>query len=280
MPLGAARVSLKSRPPPHLPFLQGIPKFEPGLSPIPSTEWLTPDTEADTWLRDKCLILKMMRANVVGGALDGEAAEELLALIIEATGRVPNQNMPTALEEAASLVSDDLCILEAARPNDWRLIAGVLCAPTYWTLPERIGLDLGALHSPVPGGDPELAARVGRIFSGLKPDVILERFNWTVQASDKRHTPDRPSAVNKHIDDLHLRVERQTIRKLPQTGALVFTIRISVDPLLPILADGDTRDAFEDAWLGASAAIRRYKHWTELEPLVADACRTHSAKKQ
>jgi hypothetical protein len=193
-------------------------------------------------------------------------------------GRVPNQNMPTALEEAASLVSDDLCILEAARPNDWRLIAGALCAPTYWTLPERIGLDLGALHSPVPGGDPELAARVGRIFSGLKPDVVLERFNWTVQASDKRHTPDRPSALNKQIEDLHLRVERQTIRKLPQTRAIVFTIRISVDPLLPILADGDTRDAFEDAWLGASATIRRYKHWAELETLVAKACRTHSSK--
>ena len=235
---------------------------------------MLPDTEAETWLRDKCLILKMMRANVVGGDLNGAAAEELLALMIEATGKVPNQNMPTALEEAASLVSDDLCLLEANRPHDWRLIAGALCAPTYWTLPERIGLDLGALHTPVPGGDPDLSARVGRIFSGLKPDIVLERFNWTVQASDKHYTPDRPSVANKQMSDLHLRVERQTIRKLPKTGAVVFTIRISVDPLLPILADGDTREAFEDAWLGASAAIRRYKHWPELEALVSDACRT------
>ncbi len=265
-------MSPKTRPP-HLPFLAGVPGFEPGLDPIPLSAWLQPDTEADAWLRDKCLIMKMMRGNVSGGALDSAACEELLALTVDATGQVPHHSMPSALEEAASLVSDDLCILEARRPGDWRLTAGVLCAPTYWTLPERMGLDLGALHGPVPGGDPELAARIGRIFTGLKPDVILQRFNWTVQASDKRYTPDRPSAAGKQAEDLYLRVERQTIRKLPETGAVVFTIRICVDPLLPILEDGSTRERFEDAWLGAPVHIRRYKHWQELEPLVAQACR-------
>ena len=266
------RVSLEARPP-HLPFLNGVPGFEPGLDPIPTEQWLTPDTEADAWLRDKCLIMKMARPEVSGGTLDSAACEELLAMMVVATGSVPGQSMPSALEEAASLVSDDLCILEARRPGDWRLTAGVLCAPTYWTLPERIGLDLGGLHGPVPDGDPELASRIGRIFTGLQPGVVLERFNWTVQASDKRYTPDRPSTAEKSPRDLHFRVERQTLRKLPESGAVVFTIRICLDPLLPILEDGATREAFEDAWLGAPAHVRAYKHWQELEPLVAEACR-------
>jgi hypothetical protein len=267
------RVSLKSRRPPYLPFLTGPAKFVPGLTPIPLENWVKPDTEAEPWLRDKTLIMKMSRSDVVGGDLDGEAAEELLELLISATGNVPNQSMPSALEEAASLVSDDLCILSARRPNDWRLIAGVLCAPTFWTLPERIGLDLGGLHGPVPGGDPDLANRIGRIFTGLKPDSVLERFNWTVQASDKRYTPDRPSASGKTVEDLHLRVERQTIRKLKRSESVVFTIRISVDPLMPILLEDETREAFEDAWLGTPQDICQYKSWDELEPLVSDACR-------
>ena len=267
-------VSREARTAPYLPFLDGAPDFDPGLKPIPVTDWLSPDTEADVWLRDKCLIMKMMRANVCAGALDGRAAEDLLNLVMDATGEVPNQRMPTALEEAASLVSDDFCILEAKRPGDWRLTAGVLCAPTYWTLPERIGFDLGALHGPVPGGDPGLASRVSRVFSGLKPGIVLERFNWTVQPSEKRYTPDRPSPQGKRVSDLYLRVERQTIRKLPETGALIFAIRICVDPLLPILSDGETREAFEDAWLGAPDYVRRYKHWQALEPLVAEACRS------
>lgn len=250
-----------------------MPRFEPGLNPIPTANWLTPDTESEAWLRDKCLILKMTRADVVGGDLNSAAAEEALQMIMSATGQTPVQNMPTALEEAASLVSDDLCVLSAERPGDWRLTAGVLCAPTYWTLPERIGLDLGGLHGPVPGGDPELSSRISRVFSGLNPDVVLERFNWTVQASEKRYTPDRPTVTGKHVEDLHLRVERQTIRKLPRSGAVLFTIRIGVDPLLPILADAEAREAFEDAWIGAPQDVRRYKHWDALEPLVAQACR-------
>ncbi len=266
------RVSLRARPP-YLPFLDGAPGFEPGLNPISAENWLHPDTEANAWLRDKCLIMKMMRANVCGGTLDSEACDELLAMVIDATGEVPNQSMPSALEEAASLVSDDLCVLEANRPGDWRLTAGVLCAPTYWTLPERIGLDLGGLHGPVPGGDPQLASRVGRIFTGLAPGVVLERFNWTVQASEKRYTPDRPGVAGKSPHDLHFRVERQSIRKLPRSGAVVFTIRICLDPLMPILEDGATREAFEDAWLGASQDVRQYKHWPALEPLVSTACR-------
>lgn len=233
-----------------------------------------PDTEATVWLRDKCLIMKMMRANVAAGALDGPVPEHVLDLVMKATGRVPHQNMPSALEEAASLVSDDICILEAKRPGDWRLTAGVLCAPTYWTLPERIGLDLGGLHGPVPGGDPTLASRVGRVFTGLQPGIVLERFNWTVQASEKRYTPDRPGVSGKRADDLYLRVERQTIRKLPGAEAVIFTIRICVDPLIPILTDGATREAFEDAWLGTAKRVRHYKDWDSLEPLVAQACRS------
>ena len=267
-------MSRELRTPPYLPFLNGPPAFDPGLRPIPIVQWLIPDTEAEAWLRDKCLIMKMTREKVCAGALDGHAAEQVLGLIMQATGDAPGQSMPTALEEAASLVSDDICILEARRPGDWRLTAGVLCAPTYWTLPERIGLDLGGLHGPVPGGDPDLAGRVSRIFTGLNPGMVLERFNWTVQASDKRYTPDRPGVTGKSVSDLHLRVERQTIRKLETTGAVIFTIRICVDPLTAILADGGHREAFEDAWLGAPDHVRRYKRWDELEPLVAEACRS------
>ncbi|MEQ3745361.1 MAG: DUF3445 domain-containing protein [Henriciella sp.] len=266
-------MSLKRRKPPHLPFLDGPASFVPGLKPITPADWLSPDTEVREWLNDKRLLIKMMRDKVSAGDINGAAAEELLPLVMKATDETPNQKMPTALEEAASMVTDDLCILEEEGRGDWRLTAGVLCAPTFWTLPERIGLDLGGLHGPVPGGDPELASRIGRIFTGLKPGAILERFNWTVQASDKRYTPERPSADGKSVSDLYLRVERQTIRKLERTGAVVFTIRICVDPLVPILREPHVREAFEDAWLGASAAVRRYKAWDELEGLVAIACR-------
>lgn len=225
------------------------------------------------WLNDKRLLIKLMRDKVSAGIIDGPAAEEVLNLVLQATGLTPNQSLPTALEEAASIITDDLCIMEEERRGDWRFVAGVVCAPTYWHLTERIGMDLGGLHGPVPGGDPQLAGRIGRILSALKPGAILQRFNWTVQVSDKRYTPERPSVAGQGIHDLHLRVERQTIRKLEQTGAVLFSIRTCVDPLVPILKSPDTREAFEDAWLGTAPVVRRYKGWDRLEDLVATACR-------
>ena len=266
-----------ARTPPYLPFLHGAPEFSPGLKPIDPHTWLVPDTEADTWLSDKRALMRTRRSEVTAGDVDSAAAEETLDLIQAHIPAMLENGWDSALETAASMVSDDLCLLESRRPGDWRLRAGVLCAPTFWTVPERIGLDLGGLHGPVPGGDPGLAGRIGRIFTGLQPGSVLERFNWTVQANAERFTPERPSVQGQSIGDLHLRVERQTITKLPESGAVLFTIRICVDPLVPLLADPGMRERFEDAWLGATRPVRGYKHWDELERLVAAACRRGEA---
>jgi hypothetical protein len=259
--------------PPYLPFLDGAPDFLPNLKPISGDKWLLPDTEADAWLASKHTLMLHAPEKVSGGEMDSAPAQELQDLVQGHVPRLLENGWPNALMSAASLVSDDLIILDSDRPNDWRLMAGVLCAPTFWTLPERVGLDLGGLHGPVPGGDPELAGRIGRVFSGLQPGIVLERFNWTVQVTGERFTPERPNPAGCTIGDLYLRVERQTIRKLEETGAVVFTIRVCLDPLLPILRDPGVREAFEDAWLGAKRPVRAYKAWQELEPLIGAACR-------
>ena len=262
----------RSRPP-YMPFLVGPPEIAPNLKPIPESRWLLPDTESEDWLPGKRIIMATRPHDTVLGDVDDGAARELLSMVGEAVGQSPHHSWDNALEAAASLVSDDLCLLERDEDGDWILTAGVIVAPTYWWPEDQIGLSLADLHHPVPGGDPELATRINRIFDGLQPGRILERFNWTIQAEGARHTPERPSAHGMTPEQLFLRVERQTIRKLPETRAICFTIRVCMDPLLPILDDADVREAFEDAWIGASPAIRQYKGWDELEPLVRSACR-------
>lgn len=268
---------MSPRTPPYLPFLTGPPQIAPALQPIEEANWLMPDTEADEWLLSKRILMEEHRDETVRGDVDGCAARELLSLVGEAVGMTTDERWTGALGTAAALVSDDLCILERDEDGVWRLTAAVVAAPTYWKLEEQIGLSLGGLHQPVPGGDPDLASRVSRIFDGLQPDRILERFNWTVQAGANRFTPERPSAVDVEPERLYLRVERQTLRKLPETGAICFTIRVCVDPLMPLLADPDIREVFEDAWIGASEDVRAYKGWPELEHLVREACHQSAA---
>jgi len=117
------------------------------------------------------------------------------------------------------------------------------------------------------------------MFDALRPGQVLERFNWTVQAGPARFTPDsaplRALAAatpdDAALDVLHLRVERQTVSKLPVSGCLLFTIRVVVDPLRAALAPPGHAAAFRAAWEGTDPALAAYKGWPALERLVRAA---------
>jgi len=90
------------------------------------------------------------------------------------------------------------------------------------------------IHNPVPYYDDDLAKRVNRIFDGIKAGQILLRYNWSVPTNPELHAP--PGAVTPHEPPLqetthYLRIERQTLRRLPNTDAVAFGIRTTVSPL-------------------------------------------------
>ena len=268
------------RVPPFHPFRDGPPLFLPRLRPIDAAKWLNPDTEAEVWLADKHALMRKERDAVFASLADTEAAQaECLALVqASVSASTLPRPFPTALERAASLVSDDIALLRRSETDgQWRLCAASLCAPTFWRLSEGLGKPLGGLHRPVPSGDPVLAGRISRIFDNLPPDQVLERFNWTVQVSNQRFTPTQVPL--KHLAQqtpvadaeslLHLRVERQTIRRLPHSGAMIFTIRICVDPLIAALQTFEDLAAFAAAWRSLGADERDYKGWPAYEAHVS-----------
>ena len=62
-----------------------------------------------------------------------------------------------------------------------------------------------------------------------------------------------------------IRVERQTIRRLPETGAIVFTIRVHVNPLLSIKKDISLLTDFNQALENLTADMKRYKSIDQIE---------------
>ncbi|MDF1681843.1 heme-dependent oxidative N-demethylase subunit alpha family protein [Ponticaulis sp.] len=266
------------RTPPHLPFLDGPAVMAPKLRPIDEGAWLFPDTEAEAWLEDKRRLMVSQRDQVCAQAGDWatDAAEEAAALVLNTQLSAPLENEDvTPIERAASTVSDDLCVMV---PRDGQFVLGAasLCAPTFWSLKENIGKPLSGLHSLLPQGGTELSSRINRIFAGLQSGSVLERFNWTVQLGGERFTPSsvpmkRALAELNEKDaasDLFMRVERQTIRKLPETGAVLFSIRICVDPLPPILADGEMKKRFAQAWQSTAEDVAAYKGWPHYQHAI------------
>jgi len=230
--------------------------FEIATKPLAVTDWLDPDADMAAQLAEKER-LRQSHFDETFAALDGSAAAqaELLALLINSlperfpalwqrhgeslmvvpTGAVVAPSNEPALLTASRLVQDDLLILERSEAG-WRLTAGSLSFPSSWRLTDKIGLPLDLIHDPVPGFGPGTRAAIvmARMFDALRPDMPMIRWNWSLYGDDglfhpQGSDPNRPRfGIGERADPVFLRVERQTLRKLPQTGAIAFTIRISI----------------------------------------------------
>lgn len=130
---------------------------------------------------------------------------------------------PETLWQSALWIQDDICLLEE-KNHEYRMTAASLCAPSNWKLEDKIGQTLDWIHEPVPGYQQQLAQRVNKLMSGLKPGKPLLRYNWSIQNSNELCW--RDDLAIQETEEYYWRVERQTLIKLPQTGAIVFAIRL------------------------------------------------------
>jgi hypothetical protein len=144
------------------------------------------------------------------------------------------------LEQAARAVWEDMCLLHRPDPDGpFVLTGGAVAFPTDWRLADKIGLPLIALHTPIHGYAEQLATGVDRFMAALEPSNVFGRANWFVVANANwRYLPcDPPETLFAGLkadnagERLFVRCERQTLRRLPETGAILFTIGIAVSPL-------------------------------------------------
>jgi hypothetical protein len=133
-------------------------------------------------------------------------------------------------------VQEDLCVMQRITGR-WCLAAASLSFPSRWRLAEKLGQPMMAIHQPVPGYAERLAGPVDQFFDHLRPGRVVCRFNWTIHDSPVLHQPE-PSRSGVAImpDALFLRVERQTLSLVPETEAILFTIKVQVTPLSDIAA--------------------------------------------
>lgn len=260
--------------PRHAPWEEAA-EFRIGLRPIAPEAWFE-GGELDPAARKDPLFQHhpaAVWAEQPGSRTAQAEAQELIAAALEQT--IPDEGRAPLLA-AARRVADDLCLMEK-RDGLWRLTALSLCAGSFFTASEVIGRSLSELHRPVTGFETRLLARVTRVFDGLRDGLVLERRNWSLVSSPDLFAPD-PAAMRAAIPAidpadaaavLHVRVERQTLRRLPRTGAVVFTIRVWLDPLSALAAEPARLARFARAWRTAAPDFRAYKRLELYDDLVA-----------
>jgi hypothetical protein len=125
------------------------------------------------------------------------------------------------------VVQEDLCLMQK-RGDAHVLTAAVLCFPASWTLSEKAGKALPAIHRPVPEYDADVERRVQRLFDGVQVGRPLWRNNMFRYLDPDLHQPRRENDPKRHQpteqEAQYIRAERQCILRLPRTGAVVFSI--------------------------------------------------------
>ena len=170
------------------------------------------------------------------------------------------------LDLAGRLVQEDLCLIQNGGDGPV-FTAASLCFPSRWRLIDKIGKPLSAVHGPVPFYADRLARPVDRFMRHLKPGHIAARLNWSLlddpalfQPGGKWRTDGGSGVTVENAGCcVFLRVERQTLRRLPESGAVLFAIRVHVYPLEQVI-DGPARAAVLAAAVRAlPAEVQQYK---------------------
>lgn len=258
-----------------------------GLMPLGWADWIEIDERLAAELAAKQTLLTERPDDVFAVLPTAEApATELLALL---AAHLPRRhpaifhrdgallrNMLTEdswqierprfhpLDLAGRLVQEDFCLLVAAG-DTYRLAGASLCSPSRWRLADKLGAPLALIHAPVPGYAESLEAPVDRFFSQLKPCRLVGRLNWTIvdhpaAFQPVRLEPSLPITAATAGDRLFLRVERQTLQRLPATGAVVFTIRTYIASLAAAIVSTKSATDLAAALRAMPKETQAYKH--------------------
>ncbi|QIB36095.1 heme-dependent oxidative N-demethylase family protein [Ancylobacter pratisalsi] len=243
----------------HAPFDGSRKPFAIGLAPLDLAEWIEPDPGLARHLAEREALIRDKRDVVFREEPSSRAAQrEALDLVVDhVTTRYPDLYkldgrtltvVPTGrrfdlddegeapLAVAGHIIADDLLILAPGEAG-YRLVAAVLCFPSAWSLAEKFGQSLDGLHQAVPGYQSKLSRVMNRIFENLKVDQPVWRLNWSIYPDDALHHPESKERPREWFSDpanpspqAFVRVERQTLRRMPESGSMLFTVRIHVDP--------------------------------------------------
>ena len=249
----------------HTPYDGSSRLFAIGLKPLDMSGWIEADDRLAADLAEKERLAAAHWDEVFAAEPGTAAAQaEVLALLVEhlparfpdlyrhdgktmhVAGRAIALDSTPALWTAARLVQEDLVLMRRG-DTGWRLAAASLSFPSSWKLAQKFGRPIHEVHATVPGfaEGTRNAELIARMFDNMRPETPVIRWNWSVYGDAElfhpHNSPARRFGAGKRAENVFLRVERQTLRLLPQSRDILFTIRIIVDPLEELERHSDAR---------------------------------------
>jgi hypothetical protein len=117
--------------------------------------------------------------------------------------------------------------------------AGMICSSLGWNIGTKIGLQLKDIHKPIPDYKEKMAFSMDRYFSKMPTNVPIQRGSWGLEVETPLYMPpghphEKLRGFQKEdlkIEDCHLRVDWQTLRRLPLSAGIVFNFKAIFTPV-------------------------------------------------
>lgn len=155
-------------------------------------------------------------------------------------GVTPVDVYPDWIANVGTIIAEDLCLVDTWREN--RFVAGCLAAPSYWSLREKLGKPLWAVHGRVRGMNQKIGARIDDFFYRLPRHRPFRRENWFVHPERVYFRPE-PEARDEFSSDLeqaYFRCEEQTVLRIDDRFVL-FAIGVRFAPVSRLRAYPEAR---------------------------------------
>lgn len=177
------------------------------------------------------------------------------------TGETWDLSTSDPMAVAGLLQQDDIALLAEDENGEYRFVAGSICLAGSWRLEDKLGQTLAGIHitGHVPGFEGKFRGSMERFFRSLKVHKPVERNNYSFQLDDEipwstasygsedtygegepTKSANRDKLAPAPIVDgrqVVFRTERQTLRRLPRTGCILFTIRSYLSHISELAAE-------------------------------------------
>ena len=188
------------------------------------------------------------------------------------------------MQMAGKMVQDDLAIMFEKPDGQYYLLAGSIILPGTWRLEDKWEMPLSEIHASgnVPGFKRKLEKGMMNFFRRVKPNTPVVRNNYFIQIDDNLgwsssigkeddaghgNGADEKTAKsgwftaekNKAIEHHWFRSERQSLRRLPRSGGVVFTIRTYFHPIVEIAEEPGVPGRLASAVRSWNDDVARYK---------------------
>ncbi|OLN87415.1 hypothetical protein CCHL11_09569 [Colletotrichum chlorophyti] len=196
----------------------------------------------------------------------------------------PPEDPVAALKAVGETVEDDMFLL-VETPEGHRAVAFVCCHPAGFDPSDKLGKLMKDIHTPVPSYE-KIGASIERFFSRLQAGKSFKRMNWSVSTHENLFSPsglhvyDGDKIDEDEIVDIskcRLRQELQTMTRLPQTGAILFSFKTYLTPVEEIKKEGlgpEVADAIEGLKSGNAPGMYMYKGATRWGKSVCEYLRS------